>query len=274
MRCEQLKDLIGRHRDGELEQADADTVGRHLAQCAACRAEAHDLDRIGSVLAGARWHMPADLDARLQDIAQADEDGELTVEPSLPLAHGRVRSRAASAASFGWHQMAAALVLTALLSSAATWLAMTGVGYGPGAGEATAMRRDAVTAHIRSLLTETTVQIASSDSHAVKPWFAGRVEFAPSVRDLQADGFPLIGGRLDFVGERRVGVTVYKRRLHTINVFMWANDAPAAGPIASMQPEVAAERGYNIVSWRKAGVTYWAVSDLNAGELLQLPGLL
>jgi len=111
--------------------------------------------------------------------------------------------------------------------------------------------------------------VASSDAHTVKPWFAGRIDFSPEVKDLAADGFPLLGGRLDFVGGRRVGAVVYKRRLHTINVFMW----PSAGP-GDAAPRLVARNGYNLLAWSRGGVDYWAVSDLSAGDLRQLQNLL
>jgi anti-sigma factor RsiW len=124
-------------------------------------------------------------------------------------------------------------------------------------------------AHVRSLIQDTPIQVASSDSHTVKPWFAGRVDFAPEVKDLTADGFPLLGGRLDYVDERRVGVLVYRRRLHVINVFMWpAASAEPSGPLLHRK------NGYNILSWSRGGISYFAVSDVEPGELRRLQELL
>jgi anti-sigma factor RsiW len=113
------------------------------------------------------------------------------------------------------------------------------------------------------------VQVASSQSHTVKPWFNGRVEFAPSVKDLTDRGFPLVGGRVDFVGGQRVATLVYKRRLHVINVFIWpAADGVSPGPVPT---DI---QGYNIVSWIAGSLTYWAISDPNARELAELQALL
>ncbi len=131
------------------------------------------------------------------------------------------------------------------------------------------MQQEIITAHIRSLLQDGPIQVASSDSHTVKPWFAGRVDFAPEVKDLTAEGFPLMGGRLDYVHGRRVGGLVYKRRLHTINVFMWR--APGGDDAA---PSATTRNGYNFLTWTKAGVIYWAVSDLDGAELKRLQELL
>jgi anti-sigma factor RsiW len=127
------------------------------------------------------------------------------------------------------------------------------------------MEHDIVNAHIRSLLQDSPVQVASSDQHTVQPWFAGRTDFAPAVKDLAAEGFPLLGGRLDYVADRRVGVIVYKRRLHVINVFMWP-----AGPANGSDPQAAVRNGYNLLSWTRNGVSYRAVSDLSSDELRTL----
>ena len=103
----------------------------------------------------------------------------------------------------------------------------------------------------------------------VKPWFTGRVDFAPEVKDLTAEGFPLLGGRLDYVGERRVGALVYRRNGHVVTVFMWP-----VGTTARAAPQSLVQKGYNLLTWSKDGVAFWAVSDLNAGELRQLQSLL
>src|SRR5262249_45270989 len=131
------------------------------------------------------------------------------------------------------------------------------------------LARDSVGAHVRSLLQGSPTQVASSDTHAVKPWFSGRLEFSPPVRDLAAQGFALEGARLDYIGERRVAALVYRRRLHVINVFLW----PAEG-LGEDAPRSFVHNGYNVVAWGKAGLAYQAVSDLNADELRQLAALL
>jgi anti-sigma factor RsiW len=157
----------------------------------------------------------------------------------------------------------AALAACCALSALITWWLMSS------AEQASRLEQEVVAAHVRSLLQDSPVQVASSDAHNVKPWFAGRVEFAPDVKDLTAEGFPLVGGRLDYVGQRRVGALVYRRRLHTVNVFMWPAALSETTP-----PTLTSKSGYNLLFWNKAGITYWALSDLDAGELRRLQSLL
>ena len=97
---------------------------------------------------------------------------------------------------------------------------------------------------------------------------AGRLEFAPAVKDLAADGFPLAGARLDYIGGRRVAALVYRRRLHVVNVFLW----PSTG--AETAPHESSVRDYNLISWRWGGIADWAVSDLGMAELRELQGRL
>ena len=131
------------------------------------------------------------------------------------------------------------------------------------------MEREILTAHVRSLVQDRPIQIASSDGHTVKPWFNGRIDFAPTVRDLTFAGFPLLGARVEIVDGRRVAALVYKRRDHIINVFMWPT-AEAEVP-GARHTNI---KGYNALRWNAAGTTYWAVSDLNAGEMGDLQKLL
>ena len=123
--------------------------------------------------------------------------------------------------------------------------------------------------HVRSLLATHLVDIASSDQHTVKPWFDGKIDFAPDVHDFAMSGFPLVGGRLDYLDGKTVVGLVYQRNKHPINIFI----APATGR-GDSSPVSFNRRGYNIVSWNHREMNYLAVSDLNQTELRQLVDLL
>jgi anti-sigma factor RsiW len=105
--------------------------------------------------------------------------------------------------------------------------------------------------------------VPSTDQHTVKPWFSGKLDYSPPVRDLAARGFTLTGGRLDYLNGRTVAALVYQRRQHTINLFVWPVEA------RDRNPAVSSRQGFHLVTWRKGGMEYWAISDLNEAELLE-----
>jgi anti-sigma factor RsiW len=156
-------------------------------------------------------------------------------------------------------QLAAALVCAAALGWAGATLRTNRVSASASASDQTA--NALVDTHIRSLLPGHLIDVQSSDRHTVKPWFAGRIDISPPVMDLASKGFPLIGGRLDYVQGHRAAVIVYGRRLHMINLFVWRT-VPGERAAAS-----AARDGYGVLHWTSGDLSYWAVSDAAPAEL-------
>lgn len=158
--------------------------------------------------------------------------------------------------------------------SAATHLCAMLIGLGLGywvllsATEHDYLTRELLAAHVRSLMQERPVDVASGDPHRVAPWFAGKLDFAPKVEDLATQGYPLQGGRVDYFQGRRVAVLIFQRRAHVINVFVTPH---AGGPLPTSEWR---RDGYNIARWGNGEFTFWAISDLNADELDQLARLL
>lgn len=133
-----------------------------------------------------------------------------------------------------------------------------------------AIEGEVLSAHVRSLMTPGRLaDVESTDQHTVKPWFAGKLDFAPPVRDLVADGYPLTGGRLDYIDGHPVAALTYKRRLHPVNLFVW----PDAGASDSA-PKMATMKGYSIAHWTRGGMRYWAVSDAAPVEISRFAELM
>ena len=163
----------------------------------------------------------------------------------------------------GFVQQFASMAAVCLLSVFGTWAVMNHPVSVP------ETKHDVVAAHVRSLLQNNTIQVVSSDSHTVRPWFNGKVEFAPPVKDLAAEGFPLYGGRLDYVDGHRVATLVYHHGPHTISVFVWPEASASSAPPVLTQAE-----GLNVLSWTKDGMVWWAVSDMDQSEMKELRALL
>lgn len=248
MRCDEA-DGVSALVDGEIHGAERQAVEAHIAACPVCTLMLNDFRGMGKKLRSAAYELaPPDLDARIRSQLK----NSLQNRPAL--------------ATLSWSGLAshaAALLVVASLSGVMGWW-IAGMSQSQ-----SQIQSDVIAAHVRSLLQDSPFQIASSDSHQVKPWFTGRLDYAPVVKDLAGEGFPLKGARLDYVNGRRVSAIVYMRRMHVINVFMWPVDDGGERPVPP-----GALKGYNVLSWTMGGVIYWAVSDLNIAELQRFKALL
>jgi anti-sigma factor RsiW len=260
MRCDQARERMSSLLDGELSGEESRALIAHAEDCPQCARYRDELGRLGSHLVLVREKAPRTLLHRVRASLAVETAAHLAPQANEPLQMGGI-------ARFGsrlrpYVAQAAAVLVACILSIAATWWWVRAI------DTRDALARDVVSAHVRSLLQDNAVQIASADTHTVKPWFAGRLEFAPVVKDLSAEGFRLIGGRVDYVGGRRVAALMYRRNLHQVTVFIW----PASGETtAPVRPRL---DGYNLVFWTRAGMTFWAISDLNEHELRDLQALL
>ncbi len=235
--------------DGELDAANALEMEAHLRVCPACAAEHRVWLALREKLAepGIAPSAPPELRGRI-DAALAREAAARPIAPLRPPSR-RYRNWAIG----GW---SAAGAMTALAATLAVLIVQPAA---PVLGD------QLVADHVRSLLPGHLIDVATSDRHVVKPWFNGRIDFAPPVPELADRGFPLVGGRLDVAAGRVVPVLVYRRRLHTINLFI----LPAGAVAGEGRASRASPPGYSIVHWRQGGLDFWAVSDLGKGDLDQ-----
>jgi anti-sigma factor RsiW len=249
MICQDARPLVHAYVDGELSLTQSLEVEAHLKDCVACAREQSNLHTLRAALSsGALYH---DAPAHLQRRVRAAVRHARRTEYGRGFALGHL----------GWAGAAAAAVL--LVAAAIRGL----LPLSPPMNEITA--REVVNDHLRSLTVNHLTDVLSSNQHTVKPWFDGRLDFAPPVQDLAAQGFPLVGGRLDYLDNRQVAAVVYRRRQHVINLFILP-----AEPANDTQPVAQVRAGYNIVAWSRSGMAYWAVSSLSAAELEKFAQLL
>ena len=246
MACEQSQSVAHAYLDGELDAVRAAEFEKHLAVCPDCAAAIASWDEVRSGIqhTGLREIAPS----RLKERVYADLHRSRQTEPQP--------RRTPYAA---WLAAAAAIILALIFASK----------FMPNRnGVPPQLVAQVVDAHLRSLQPGHLMDVVSTDQHTVKPWFDGKLDFSPNVQDFAEQGFPLQGGRLDVAGGRTVAALVYARRKHIISVFIWPSEQP------DVAPQFGSDHGYQWLSWRKGGMEYCAVSDVNAEDLQQLQSLL
>lgn len=247
MKCEEANELLDAFHDGELQLATSAAVERHLCTCPSCSAtfNVHNTLRRRVRRLG-RLPAPALLVARISRSLR-EENREPT---------GILQARS-------WRALAASHILALALGGA------TVLGFVHARHAHTFTIQETIDAHVRSLVDERTLmQLVSSGSHNVRPWFMGKLDFSPTVVDLDKEGFPLLGARVDYLANRYVAALVYARRKHRINLFVSPADAGTAAAMTS-----AARNGFNLLEWQTGGLSYRAVSDLDRAELAQFSQL-
>ena len=247
MNCAETHPLLHAYTDGELDLVRSLEVEQHLKTCNACATQKNSLLSLRSMLRNSSlsYRAPDSLRQKVGEIVPAP------VEKNAPRRDSSI---------WFWK----------LLAFGATAFAVITLVLRPsGVSDFNQIADEAVAGHVRSLMADHLTDVASTDQHTVKPWFNGKLDFAPDVKDFAAQNFPLVGGRLDYLGDRPVAALVYRHNKHVINVFVW----PAANS-RQMTPGVESLRGYSVINRTANGLQYCLVSDLNEPELSQLADFL
>ena len=248
MDCAHAQPMLDIYVDGELDPVRILEIEDHLQGCAHCSRSYADRQALRAGLKTNSFYFkaPTDLQKRIQRSIRQAAKSETPARWLFP----------------AWIRIAAPLAAAALV-------VLTLVPFLSGPSSDELLTQEVVANHIRSLMVNHLADVASTNEHTVKPWFNGKLDFSPPVSDLAKEGFPLVGGRLDYLNNRPVAALVYRRDKHMINVFVWPSDnsAPSSAPIKTQQ-------GYHVIRWENAGVNFWVVSDLEASQLAKFAELL
>jgi anti-sigma factor RsiW len=262
MNCEEATKFMDGYLDGELDPITSQTIEQHLRECPNC-AQAYEthgslVRAIGSAIP--YYKAPAGLRERIQSSLRE----EIVKRPTrnvAPDAQSLFPGRQPRPQTphlgtpWNWLGLAAAIIFVAIIA----------LNFVPRFHHSDAdqfLATQIIASHARSLMANHLADVASSDQHTVKPWLDAKLDFAPPVIDLSKEGFPLIGGRLDYLDQRPVAALVYQRRKHFINLFVWP-----AEPNASQTTKTVSRHGYQLLHWVDSDFNYWVVSDVNANDL-------
>ena len=272
MTCDELESRLGAYVDEELDPAAREEVERHLHTCLACQSL---LVRERALSTAIRAQVPTYtapdlLRARVEGALRAARTTSDPVPAAAPVGAPLIPPVVARGVVPLRRWRSAALAASALFVVTAGYGVVMTAAYRGRATPGTVspdeiLAHDVLSSHVRSLMPDHLTDVASTDQHNVKPWFNGKLDYSPPVYDLAPQGFPLIGGRVDYVASRPVAALIYQRRKHIINLLVWPTE-PAGRPAPGATPEIT-RQGYHLLHWTRGGMTYWAVSDLNGAEL-------
>ena len=247
MNCTDSRSRLHAYLDQELDLPGVLAIDEHLASCEACEAifARHFALQSGLRKHAAYFTAPATLKERIRGVIGRTA----TATPANGVTPRWQQPR------FQRFQLGAAVAAAALVS----WIAAIQYNTPP---EAEFLAEQVIASHARSMLTTRLADVSTSDEHTVKPWLSSKLDFSPPVTDLTGAGFPLVGGRLDYLDNRPVAALVYGRRQHVINLFVWPDRRDRSLPMQSLS-----KHGYNVLHWINGGMAFWAISDLNAAEM-------
>ena len=245
--CDDIRPLIHAMFDGELDAANITRCENHVNTCQACQSELSGIKKLNRILrtVPASFAAPEYLYYRVDAMLTR----HVRRQSTLGLAGIMFKVK-----SWLWPLTSVALVVC---------LALMLMFQNIGSSRHELLMDEVVASHVRSLEENHLIDIANSNHHVIKPWFAGRIDYSPMVVDLSEKGFELVGGRLDYLQHRKVAALVYRHGAHVINVFSWPTSE------AGKPPRLMAKRGYNIEYWDRDGISYWAVSDMNSAEIVE-----
>ena len=262
MNCEEATKLMDGYLDGELDPVTSQKVEQHLRECSGCQ-QAYEVHTAvtHAISRGATYYKAPDelrqrIHASLREAIGAPDSRGAAAEDPLPVRRPEaVRRGVFFDMPWNWLALAAAIGLAAIIASS-----LLPKLWQPGADQFLATQL--IASHVRSLMADHLTDVASSDQHTVKPWLDVKLDFAAPVVDLSGDGFPLIGGRLDYLDNHSAAALVYQRRKHFINLFIWPTT-----PVDGKEQKIVEREGYHLVHWADGDFTYWAVSDVNIIDL-------
>jgi anti-sigma factor RsiW len=240
LKCNDVQNFIDAYIDDELDLVKTLEVEQHLQDCIDCAKMHKDHQLLQTAIhTGSLYHKaPAHLQMRIQSSLR--QTNKVSAPRTIP-----------------WRLFSVAAALLVIIMTVWSLLPF----FSPSTVDESLVQ-EVLSSHIRSLMANHLVDVASTDQHTVKPWFDGKLDFSPPVVDLAPQGFPLVGGRLDYLNNRPVAALVYKYRNHYINLFIWPSMQSSNGNATMVM-----RQGYHLCFWTKSGMTYWAVSDMEETTL-------